>query len=337
MPARVNAKKPASKSARAAEHTPDTDSRVALLFASSRGRLLTALVGLIAVLGIGRLGWRGVEPSVRATAAYRVQADAIQVTPAPAWIDPDFKRAALQSAGLDRAGESLSVLDEAGQVEQRLAAAFARSPYVLRVGRVRRLPPNRVAIELDYRVPAALAITSTGSEPLDESAVRLPRGRMTSADLAALPRLRLSPLEAAGLPGPPAVGAAWNDVRVVGASRLAARLGPLWKTLSLEDLAANPQPERRGSAAFPTFVLRTRSGTVIVWGAVEGMAPAGEPSFQAKINRLQQYVAKTGPLDSVAGTPRRIDVRYQLRIEPRVAKGETPAKTAQATTPEAIK
>lgn len=288
----------------------------------SRKRLLIALAGLAALAVLFRAGWSWLEPAVRADAAYRVTIDSVEVTPPPAWAAETVKQEALARAGLLDAGGAtpFSILDPAGLVEQRLTAAIGASPYIRSVGLIRREPPNRVLVTVEYQRPVALAVTSGGAEPMSAGGVRLPRGRLSATDLAALPRLRLSPLERAGLPRPPVVGQTWNDARVVGACRLAAGLAVHWRMLHLEDLAANPRPERRGPTPYPTYSLRTRGGTQILWGAAPDMGPADEPPFEAKLNRLRRFVASNGPLNAVSTSPREIDVRYELRVAPRIAE-----------------
>ncbi|MEO1495536.1 MAG: hypothetical protein AAFV43_00125 [Planctomycetota bacterium] len=262
---------------------------------------------------------------MRLAPEYRIDAASIRITPPPAWVAEGFLTDALLRAGLvapNGVGQ-LSILDAAGVVEQNLAQATSASPYVRSVTAVSREAPRGANVEVEYRTPAALAITSLGAEPLDAEGVRLPRGRLTTADLASLPRFRLQRLEGAGLPAPPLVGAAWNDPRVRGGCALLARLAPYWKAMRLEDLTTDRAPEQRGGLAYPTFTLRTIGDTAVVWGAAEGFGPPNEPSFAEKLSRFRQFVAATGPLDSLDGTPRRVHVRYQLRVEARVAKLES--------------
>lgn len=273
--------------------------------------------------------WRSAEPSLRNLPQYRVTASTIELTPPPAWVRADVKLEALRDAGLLGGPDAapLSVLDDAGELERRVATAIGFHPWVESVGIVRRLPPNRLVVEASYRTPvAALRLRGGGSttgQVVDRAAVVLPPGDLTPATVARLPRIECrAPLT------PVRPGEAWTDPRVTGAVAMITSLGDAWPALRLVDVTPSRTPEVRRDRPYFLYELRSTGNTRIAWGAAPGHAPADEPPFAEKLARLRSYVERHGPLDSVATSPAWIDVRRGLTTRPRVVKKRPPTQTA---------
>ena len=84
---------------------------------------------------------------------------------------------------------------------------FAFHPWVKSVGRIAKQPPNRMRIELEYRVP--LAAVGHAAQPgvlllADSEAFRLPEADLTAAELRHLPRVTLP--SGGGQAGKPLLG-----------------------------------------------------------------------------------------------------------------------------------
>ena len=110
------------------------------------------------------------------------------------------------------------------------------------------------------------------------------------------------------------------DERVLDGARLAAALGDTWSKLRLVEMIPSREPQKRGEVRFHIFELTTSGGTHIRWGAAPGHeSDAGESPFEVKQQRLVDYAAKNGKLDSIDG-PELVDVRSELVIVPRTAK-----------------
>ncbi|QDU90056.1 hypothetical protein Pla175_34550 [Pirellulimonas nuda] len=253
-------------------------------------------------------GWMRVRPE------YAVAAENIElVPPPPAWVPGDLRLDALRDAG---ARGGLSILDPPAELQQRLADALRFHPWVREVIRIRKAPPARVLVELEYRRPvAAVQWGPAGSELLlvDEDCVRLPE-----RDLSDTARRRLPRIVAGG--HKPLVGELWTDTRVIGALALVRRLGPYWDKLSLLEVSAHAQPEVRGQQSWPIFRLLTTKTIRIEWGAAPGLGPADEPAFEDKLARLLGYIAEHGPLDSLFDSPGVLEVRYTLTATPLTVK-----------------
>lgn len=269
----------------------------------ARRGVLTAL-GILVGLGVGfQFLWDAVGPSVVQSPRFLVSPASTSVTEPPAWVRHDVIAAAFQHAEL---AEGLSVLAPAEEFDEPLAAAFAADPWVRQVGAITKSHPNRVAIELAYRRPlAAVVLPGRGLLPIDDDAVLLPSGDLTSQQLSWMPRVELLGLT----PRPPAVGQAWEDPRLAGAASLVAAFGPLWEQLDLLAVRVAATPEVRANRRFWSYQLRSTGDTTILWGAAPNAGPADEASFDTKLNRLKSFITKHGPLDSVVTSPEVLDVR----------------------------
>ncbi len=279
----------------------------------TRPQRIGAALGVLAVLGlVGKQLWNGAQAHIRSSAHYRVTAAEIDLPPAPPWIHVDLRKQALAAAQLEN---NLSVLDPPELLQRRVADAFAFQPWVRRVLSVEKTPPNRLRIALEYRQPAAAIAPREAAQNLlvlDQDGVRLPEADLTPAECQYLPRVL-------DIEGSPLVGERWNDPRVTGALTLIRQFGPQWRTLELVDAIPSTAPEVRGELRYFTYDLVTSGGSTIHWGTAPGYEPVTESNFATKLQRLQQYIAKNGALESFT-SPVEIDVRDGLSTEPRTVK-----------------
>jgi hypothetical protein len=260
-----------------------------------RPKVWAGLVLLVLVGTAGHFAWQRFAPLIGRHPQYQITAERIQITPPPPWIRTDVKAEVVQNAGL--AG-SLSLLDDGDRMQQRIRDAFSFHPWVAAVKRVRVDLPASLEVELEYRRPLAVIESATDDGlaylPIDAEGVRLPDADFSAVERRLLPRI-------AGVTGRPAVGAAWNDPRVVEGARLVGELADVWNKLRLVEIT-------------------TSGGTRIVWGAALGSEKdAAESPFEVKRQRLLDYAAEHGPLDSIDG-PAMVDVRNELVVVPRTAR-----------------
>jgi hypothetical protein len=273
---------------------------------------LTILVGL----GVGaHFVWRSTSPTVAKNSQYALTAERIQITPTPGWIRSDIKSQVLRDSGLLN---NASVLDDWDSLTRRVKDAFALHPWVKSVEQITRKAPSSLIIELTYRRPIAAVesrdLTGVMFLPIDEHAVRLPDGDLTEIERRYLPRI-------SGITGRPLVGDVWDDPRVVGGARLAAQLSDVWRQLRLVEIFASA-PAAHDERTPYTFELVTTGGTRIIWGATPGQeSPTGESPFPQKRQRLLDYAAQHGKLESIDG-PAILDVRSDLVVTPRTARNK---------------
>jgi hypothetical protein len=108
--------------------------------------------------------------------------------------------------------DRLATLDE--RTPARLAAAFARHPWVEKVEEVRIVPPDRARVRLIFRTPALAVPQPGGTRVVDGHGILLPAG----APAEGLPLFRGS--------APPPVGPAgepWGDPAVAAAAAAAGQ------------------------------------------------------------------------------------------------------------------
>lgn len=303
--------------------------RISWAAQSIRRRYRVFIAGA-ALLGLGLLAgqvWRHARTTMRDDPRYLVTASNIEIPPTPAWIRTDIRMEALRDGGLRH---DLSTLDPPEQLQKRLADAFAFHPWVQSVGSVRKLPTNRIQVDLVYRQPLAAVETRSRSGiqliPVDQYAVRLPSRGMSDAELRYLPRIL-------SIDSTTLLGEAWQDQRVQGAVSLIAAMGQRWQQLDLVDVAPSRNPEVRGPLKYPVFELVTGGQTRIVWGAAPAASPPGEASFDTKLARLLSFVQKSGSPGSLP-TYAIIKVRDGLSLDQRSVKRDDKKKQAMKESPD---
>ena len=303
-----------------------------------------ALTALAILSGVGlaiESARRMTGDSFRSLPQYRVTATSVTLTAQPPWIRSDVKLEAFRDGGLlgdTTGGGSLSILDTPDRLEQRVTTALAFHPWIRSVGKITKSPPNRLQIEVEYRQPLAAVYNGSAFSPIDHDAMLLPVGDLTRSEVGLLPRIDLRQMLHDGGASQPRPGERWTDPRVVGALALVAALRDAWGPLRLVDIAPSRSPEVRQNERHYVYELRSTGNTRIAWGTAPGHGPLGEASFTTKLNRLRTYVARNGPLDSVATSPAWIDVRNGITTRPRMVKKKrvTP-KTAQVENHKKVK
>ncbi len=304
----------------------------------SLGMLITA--GFLAYFA-----WQASSSSVSHSARYQITTSSISLNQQPEWLRADVKLEALSRSGLltnpTNGSLGVSILDPVNQLEDRVVTAFEFHPWVLKVTSVVKSPPNQLNVEVEYRKPlGVLATTSNQVDqipyfPISEDGVLLPQNDLSPKDLGLLPRIDIRQFQQAASSSPPQVGQRWTEPRVAGAIDIISHLGSRWQSFALLDIRPSVVPEIRGNQRYYVYEIRSNSGTRIVWGAAPGNAPTDEHSFETKLDRLENYIAQSGKLDSIESSPALIDVRRELRTQPRLVKKEDDSKesTRTATAP----
>ena len=119
------------------------------IFGSGRTALfLLLLAGLF--VGGAIWAWAKFKDRILAGPEYRIAAEQVEITPQPPWIQSDIRAEVLHSPALDG---PLSILDD--DIVDRITNAFARHPWVAKVGRVSK-QYGAVKVELAYRKPVCM-------------------------------------------------------------------------------------------------------------------------------------------------------------------------------------
>jgi hypothetical protein len=277
------------------------------------------VLAVVAALGLAaREAWRRTASIIASRDRYLLPAEAITVTPPPEWIVADVREQVIHAAGLDR---RLSILDP--EFAKRIEDAFALHPWVASIERIEKKFPPAVQVELTYRKPVAAIEIPVGDSrallPVDARGVHLPTEDVPLIRRQYLPRIT-------GVSGQPSVGQQWEDPRVAGAVDLAVMLADVWEPLHLMEICPSARTELQGGRQVFVYDIVTRGGwTKIVWGAGPHEQAPGEARFAIKLQRLKKCIEQYGPLDSVKA-PGTVNVRGELRVEPRVVKKEEPGE-----------
>ncbi len=265
---------------------------------------LAALLLLAGLIVLGKAARDGLREQGRGTVPL---ADVI-CDPPPGEERPRFLDEVQYLGGLPA---RLQLLD--ADLPDRLAAAFAKHPWVEKVERVEVSPPGHVAVRLVYRTPV-LAVFVNGPAPDGQAPILRPfathSGGQRQEPLAHRVVNRSGTLLPAtapvqGLPilyssAPPPSGAAgmpWGDATVEAAARTADCLRPHQDRLRLVTF----------ETADGSLVLSTVTGARVLWGHAPGAEDKNEAPAAAKVERLLLYCRAHGGLDKPK--PEEHDVR----------------------------
>ena len=175
---------------------------------------------------------------------YRLEAQNIHLKDRPHWVPHDLVQQVAEQEDWD--AKPISLLDDSSG--EQIAWAFARHPWVKSVERLKIRAGAEVQLEIAFRRPVAMAEAGSGRYyPIDADAVLLPPADFSRADVKRYPILVNPPT----MPEGPA-GSYWGDLIVLGAARLAERLGAdynaettHWEHLKLRgDFVASPDHGR---------------------------------------------------------------------------------------------
>jgi hypothetical protein len=253
-------------------------------------RLLVPVLAAALLLGGLIVLGRSARDALRGHDRYALPFAAIDCAP-----PPGTDRAAFLSEVqyLGEQPERLDLLDEG--LAGRLAAAFARHPWVEKVEGVEVLPARQVRVRLVYRTPVLVVRSPVGQDwqerVVDGHAVVLPPGRLRTDELPVLK------VDTISLPTGP-TGTPWDDRRVKAAARTAAYLHPYQDRLHLRSIEVGDDG----------LVLGNSPAAVVRWGHPPGEETDDEAPAARKLERLLEYCTKHGGLGTEK-EPGMLDVR----------------------------
>jgi hypothetical protein len=181
-------------------------------------------------------------------------------------------------------------------------------------------PPEKVAVELEYRKPIAWVQVPDGMVPgsrggwlpIDKDAVLLPDEGFQQ-ERPELPLVQIDRL----LPCGP-IGTAWGDPRVAGAAAIVTTLGEQWQQLGVARVMGNTDYSLASSLPTTRYELLSPNGKRIIWGSAPGKEPANEPDAVQKLHLLTEFVRRHGPIDTAAALG--LDLRHaETVLAPRTA------------------
>jgi len=248
-----------------------------------RSRTVWLIAGALCVFALGNLARRGLARDPRFLAKPVFAGARV-----PAWsgrevLDPVLLR--LEAMG------PISLLDL--DFEQRVRATVAGAPHVAAVTKVRRLWPNRYAIDLVFHRPVAVVERDGVRYPVTHDGVVLP------AEPYAHAAARLFPIR--GIFGPmPPVGERWRNRALHAGIATLRQISPYLDELRPLRIVAIDVSQAHDARL--GVVLRTAHGVPIRWG--RPLATVGENSVGQKIRFLRAAMADIKRLEGYEIDPR---------------------------------
>jgi len=281
------------------------------------GLLLGLAIFLAAVAAIAKYTREGLRDSERFTIPF---AD-IDCPAPPAEGRADFLAEVQYLQGLP---DRVQLLDN--DLAARLAEAFARHPWVEHVDEVRLVPPHKIQVQLSFRTPVLEVMLAEGAAQgeavppearpgLDANTVDEATWVVDAGGVVLPGRGSREPLPVLYATARPAglAGQLWGDAKIAAAARLAGALRPHEDQFKLRTFETTAQG----------LVLRTSSGSRILWGHAPGAEGSGEAAASQKIERLLQFCEAHGGLDQSGE-------RYEHDVRPLASATHRPLARADS-------
>jgi len=235
---------------------------------------------------------------------YRVAAPKVSRPNAP-WWEKAFGEEIDKSCAF--AGGA-SILDD--ELLEKIAAGYARCPWVKEVTSLDKQFPNRVAAEISVRWPAAAVevMTSRGRRYVlvGDDGVRLPK------TYATWPQRGLDvPFIVGVRAAAPDAGEAWRDRSVTDAIAIVRLLRQSEVVRGAINITAVDVSNSGGriSNARSEFLVLAENNCVIEWGRAPGTSQPGELPGEEKIRKFESFLAESNQTSN-----RTLDLRFAGRV-----------------------
>lgn len=240
-----------------------------------------SLIWPAALLVGGYLAWHQWGAERVGQQYYRLDPDAVSITPPPDFVRSDITAAVFKSHQL----EKTSLLNR--QATAMIAQAYQTHPWVEQVVRVAKRRDG-VDVHLRYRRPVALVrVISQHAESRGTPAVFVIDGRgvlLPPEDFVALDKNSLLHIEVEGTYATGGIGNPFGDARVIAAARLADLLSDYRRRFQLAAVRLT-NPRRTFNEGWVFALIRT-DGSSFIWGSPPGEETSDEPSAEEKLRRL---------------------------------------------------
>jgi hypothetical protein len=281
---------------------------------------ILSMVGPIALLLTGYLGWRFYGAKALDSTYYALKKENIHISDPPPWLRSDVVAEVFSESGLER----MSLLDD--QTSAVIAKAFDTHPWVRKTHRVQRMAAGQIMVNLEFRQPIAMvhclsdvqaqvggpsgdadnmpdvspaskgvvandaqgeaSQDAAGQEsflPVDTEGVLLPTKDFSQADIANYLLIYGQNIKAVDYPR---VGMVLNDSQVQEAIMLARLIEPLRSSGQMKLSSIYVYPSGASPRSRWKLELTTKGGPRILWGSPPGKEASGEPTANTKLKRL---------------------------------------------------
>jgi|GEM_PF-5634014 hypothetical protein len=281
--------------------------RTSSFFRSGQVRLLFCVLTLAGFGALAIYAWQRWGQEVIERDNFRVTAERLIIPTQPPWVGNDIRNQVVQDASL----RELSTLEHGTSL--RIQQAFELHPWVRSANNVHAQSDGSVLVDIEYRRPVGMVQTTMGGVqgllPIDQDGCLLPSEDFTPQSARNYLKFDCGDTTPTGM-----IGGVWEDLRVIGAAKVANLLVEDWKALGLYKISAT----RKSSHAAPIFHLQTRGKVFVLWGHAPGMEVAGEAKANQKLAGLISYVEKNGPIDRSGKTE--LDLREGvIKVSPLTA------------------
>lgn len=264
---------------------------------------------IVAALTLSWLCWPLIEsklPQLEHRSEYTIRAQHVVITHPPRWVPDDIVEKVFERAGFD---DSLSLLDP--ELSEKIALAFYTYPWVERLKQVRKSYPARVNVDVVYRQPVGMVeVAGGGFLPVDRHGYLLPEKDFSTSDIDRYPIIRGISTVPVGFQGQ-----AWGDPAVTGAAQLADALTQTnsagqswWYALDFDKIIAPGRVAADDEIDDLQFRIRSKGGSLIIWGRTPTTEHPGELTVSKKLQRLAEYHDSYNGFDS-GPVPVCIDIR----------------------------
>jgi hypothetical protein len=261
---------------------------------------ILSMVGPMALLLAGYLGWRFYGAKALDTTYYAIKQENIHISDRPGWlrneIVSDVVAEVYQTSGLGR----MSLLDD--QTSAVIAKAFDSHPWIKKTHRVHSMAGGQIMISAEFRQPLAMvhcepetdrqtgALSQESFLPIDGEGVLLPTKDFSQDDIPNFILIYAQNIRASEYPH---VGMILADPQIQEAILLCRFLGPL-RAQGLSKLSSvyvYPNPD----SGKPRWKLEitTRGGPRVMWGSAPTRELPGEPMANTKLKRLVELIGDT--------------------------------------------
>lgn len=249
---------------------------------------ILSMVGPMALLLAGYLGWRYYGAKALDTTYYALKQENIHISDKPSWLKSDVISEVFEQSGL----ANMSLLDD--QTSAVIAKAFDNHPWIKKTHRVHRMAGGQIMINAEFRQPLAMVHcqaepnASTGNMdqesflPVDADGVLLPTKDFSQDDIPNYMLIYAQNIRASDYPR---VGMILADPQITEAILLCRFVGP-FRNQSLSKISSvyvypNPSGKPRWK-----LELTTKGGPRVMWGSAPTHESSTEPTANTKLKRL---------------------------------------------------
>ena len=254
---------------------------------------ILSMVGPMALLLAGYLGWRFYGAKALDTTYYALKKENIHISDPPSWLRSDVISEVFEQSGLER----MSLLDD--QTSAVIAKAFDSHPWIKKTHRVHRMAGGQIMINAEFRQPVAMVHcqaetnNSTGTMdqesflPVDSEGILLPTKDFSQDDIPNYMLIYAQNIRASEYPR---VGMVLADPQITEAILLCRFLGPL-RAQGLSKLSSvYVYPSTAAGKSRWRLELTTKGGPRIMWGSAPTRESNTEPTANTKLKRLVELI-----------------------------------------------